>query len=114
MNRRGRVLLSLGASALIVGVAACERRGSDWIVPSPPAEGKGTPVHISGVVRRYEVEGGFFAIRGADSITYNPTNLPAELQRDGQAVEADALRRDDVLSIQQIGPVVDLVKIRAR
>jgi len=61
-----------------------------------------------------ELEGGFFAIRGDDSVTYNPTNLPAEFQQDGLAVEADARRRDDMAGIHQVGPLIQLERIRRR
>ena len=61
-----------------------------------------------------KLEGGYFAIRGEDGVSYDPTNLPAEFQKDGLKVEAEARRRDDMMGIHQGGPIVQLVRIRAR
>jgi hypothetical protein len=99
--------------ALLV-VAACGPREGDWVSPTPAADQVGQLIHITGIVRHFELEGGFYAIRGDDSVTYNPTNLPAEFRQDGLAVEADARRRDDMASIQQVGPLVQLERIRRR
>jgi hypothetical protein len=95
-------------------IAACGPHEADWVSPTPAAEPIGPQIHITGVVRHFELEGGFYAIRGDDSVTYNPTNLPAEFRQDGLAVEADARRRDDMASIQQVGPLVQLERIRRR
>jgi hypothetical protein len=95
-------------------LAACGSREAEWVSPTPAAESVGPRIHITGIVRRFELEGGFFAIRGDDSVTYNPTNLPAEFQQDGLAVEADARRRDDMAGIHQVGPLVQLERIRRR
>jgi hypothetical protein len=95
-------------------LAACGPRETDWVSPTPAAEPIGARIHITGIVRQFELEGGFYAIRGDDSVTYNPTNLPAEFRQDGLAVEADARRRDDMVSIQQVGPLVQLERIRRR
>jgi hypothetical protein len=107
------------AIVLLVGVAACANRvaGHDeagWVTPTPAAEEGGTAVRITGVVRHLELEGGFYAIRGDDGVTYDPTNLPPAFQKDGLRVEADARRRDDLMGIHQAGPIVQLVRIRAR
>src|SRR5512139_421225 len=75
---------ALHALVLAVGLAAgCSRSSNDWVTPTPAAEPGGTPVHIVGVVRHREVEGGFFAIEGEDGTMYDPTNLPAAFQKDG-------------------------------
>jgi len=107
------------AFALLMVVAACGNgaAGGDeaaWVTPSPAAEEGGTDLRITGVVSRLELEGGFFAIRGDDGVTYDPTNLPPEFQKDGLKVEAEARRRDDMMGIHQVGPIVQLVRIRAR
>ena len=62
-----------------------------------------TKIHITGVVRRSELEGGFYAIRGNEGVTYDPTNLPPEFAEDGLQVEAEARRRDDMAGIHQVG-----------
>ena len=107
------------AIVLLMGVAACANgaAGHDeagWVTPSPAAEEAGTEVRITGVVKHLELEGGFYAIRGDDGVTYDPTNLPPEFQKDGLKVEAEARRRDDMMGIHQAGPIVELVRIRAR
>ncbi len=101
----------LGLLLVLIG---CGGGQTDWVTPTPAAENQGQQVHIIGVVRHLELEGGFYAIRGADSVTYDPRNLPSEFQKDGLSVEADARRRDDVMGIHQVGVIVDLERIRAR
>jgi hypothetical protein len=109
-----RTAYSVGWSALLVALAACGGGRSDWVAPTPPAQKAGQPIHIIGVVRYYELEGGFYAIRGNDEVTYNPTNLPPEFRKDGLSVEAEARRRRDAVGIHQVGPIVDLERIRRR
>jgi hypothetical protein len=98
----------------LLTLTACGPREAEWVAPTPAAEPVGPQIHITGVVRHMELEGGFFAIRGDDSVTYNPTNLPAEFQKDGLAVEADARHRNDMAGIHQVGPLVQLERIRLR
>ena len=107
------------ALALLVALAGCgssagDRDEAGWVSPTPAAEAGGTDVKLTGVVRHVELEGGFYAIRGDDGVTYDPTNLPPEFQKDGLKVEAEARRRDDMMGIHQAGPIVQLVRIRAR
>ena len=107
------------ATVVLMGVAACAKgaNGHDeagWVTPSPSAEEVGTEVRITGVVTHIGLEGGFYAIRGDDGVTSDPTNLPPAFQRDGLEVEAEALRRDDLMGVHQAGPIVQLVRIRAR
>jgi hypothetical protein len=112
MQRGERIARGLLTGALLLTLGACGGGGADWVVPSPPAEQTGEQVRISGVVRRSELEGGLFVIRGSDSVTYEPTNLPPEFRKAGLAVEAVARRRDDLAGIHQVGPIVDLERIR--
>ncbi len=107
------------AIGLLMAVPACANGagGHDeagWVTPTPAAEEVGTEVRITGVVKHVELEGGFYAIRGDDGVTYDPTNLPPAFQRDGLRVETEARRRDDMMGIHQAGPIVELVRIRAR
>jgi hypothetical protein len=94
-------------------LAACGQADNEWITPTPPARATGTPITITGVVRRFPLEGGFYAIRGDDSVTYDPTNLPANFQQDGLAIEAVVRPRKDVMTTRQVGTVVDVERIRA-
>ena len=103
--------------AILLVLAACNSGGgssADWVVPTPPAEGKGEQTHISGVVKFHEVEGGFYAIQGADGVTYDPTNLPEDFRQEGLAVEVEARKRTDMLSVRQVGTIVDIERIRKR
>ena len=95
-------------------LAACGRSDGDWVTPAPPAATAGTTMTITGTVRHFDLEGGFYAIRGDDSVTYDPTNLPAEFRRDGLAVEAVVRIQKNVLSIRQVGTIVDVERIRRR
>lgn len=111
-NKRSGLQGAWGISMVIL--AACGGGQKDWVTPTQAAEQSGQAIHIVGVVRHLEMERGFYAIRGPDSVTYDPRNLPSEFQKDGLSVEADARRRDDVMGIHQIGVIVDLERIRAR
>ena len=107
----------LGGDPAVLRRAAGRPRAPDeaeWVTPSPAAEAGGTDIRITGTVSHVELEGGYYAIRGDDGVTYDPTNLPPEFQKDGLEVEAEARRRDDMMGIHQGGPIVQLVRIRAR
>jgi hypothetical protein len=95
-------------------LAACGQGTNDWVTPTPPADPTGSGRTITGTVRHFELEGGFYAIRGDDSVTYDPTNLPAEFQKDGLAVEAVVRPKTNAMSIRQVGTIVDIERIRAR
>ena len=106
--------------ALLLACAACNSNGARaggeaaWVTPTPAAEPGGTTVHVTGIISHVDLEGGFFAIKGDDGTTYDPTNLPGEFQKDGLAVEAEVRRQDDMAGIHQAGPIVEIVRIRAR
>jgi hypothetical protein len=102
-------------ATLFLAVAACSSgSGSDWVTPTPAAGTKGTAIHITGVVHHVDVEGGFYAIRGDDGATYDPTNLPPEFQKEGLSVEAEARRRHDMMGTHMTGSIVELARIRKR
>ena len=97
----------------LLALSACGGGGQgDWVVPTPAAEDVGARIRIVGIVRHYGLEGGFYAIRGSDSVTYDPTNLPPGFWQDGLPVEADVRRRDDLMGTHQVGPLVQLERIR--
>ena len=74
-------MLTLGVLVLLP--VACGGGTGDWVVPTPAAEKVGQRIRITGVIRYNELEGGFFAIRGSDDVTYDPTNLPERSARTG-------------------------------
>ncbi len=78
-------------------------------------------VLINGVIRRAGVvdymnlEGGLWAIRGEDGVTYEPLGgLGNAFRRSGLRVEFEGRVREDVGSIHMVGPIVEILTIRAR
>jgi hypothetical protein len=69
---------------------------------------------ITGRVEYVDVEGGVFAIVDTDGTRYNPLNLPDSFKVDKMAIEAEARRRDDMVSPAMVGPIIELMRIRAR
>ena len=68
----------------------------------------------TGSVRFLSFEGGFFAIRGDDGVTYDPTNLPSGFERDNLRVRFEARILRDRGGIHQVGPIVDVMSIAER
>jgi heat shock protein HslJ len=104
------------AATLTLFLAACASGGAGR-EPNPweelgHGEESGPVFHLGGTVRHVELEGGLFVIDAADGTRYVPTNLPADYQLDGLALEAEARRRDDMASIAMVAPLVELVRIR--
>ncbi len=96
----------------ILTMAACG--GS--ITPTSPTGTvvvTGDVVRGTGTVQFLRVEGGFFAIRGDDGVTYDPTNLPTGFQRDGLGVRFEARIRRDLSGTHVVGPIVDVISITA-
>jgi hypothetical protein len=77
-------------------------------------DGDGNQMEIRGVVRYYELEGGFYGIRSEEGETYNPINLPAEFRQDGLPVWASVRLRNDMMGIHQAGALVEIIEIRKR
>jgi heat shock protein HslJ len=69
-------------------------------------------ITLSGTVTHLEIEGGVWVIHSKDT-NYNPTNLPDRFREEGLAVEVEARRRDDMVSISMVGPMIELLRIRA-
>ena len=115
-----RKSLSLCGSALatlfsVMSLSSCAgSRASGWVVPQPPPSATRQKLHVIGTVQYVDLEGGLFVIRDAQGVQYNPTNLPQAFRRDGMLVEAEAQRRDDIASIGMVGPIIELLRIRAR
>ena|SRR5881394_3454734 len=114
MLRNRRDVFGAVRSALLLGLAACGGSEANWVVPTSAEERVGTPIHITGKVQFYGIEGGFYAIRGDDEVTYDPTNLPTAFRKDGLAVEADARLLEGVGNSHMAGPIVELERIRTR
>lgn len=89
------------------GAATPERTPADTVAAAIPD----SVVTITGVVRHFDLEGGFFAIRGDDGVTYDPSNLAEEFRRDGLRVRARVRLRPDMGGIHMVGPIVDVIEI---
>ena len=88
--------------------------GGGWVQVKPEAEGQGEDLTLRGTVRHLDLEGGVYVIEDAGGTKYNPMNLPDRFRVDGKAVEAEGRRRDDVMSVSMVGPMVELLRIRER
>jgi hypothetical protein len=117
MNERSHTVVAVAAVAaviLLAGLTACQSQKEGWVVPERPAEATGQQIHVTGVIRHLDLEGGVYTIQADDGTTYNPMNLPPEFQKEGLAVEVEARRRDDMAGIHQVGPLIELERIRSR
>ena len=72
-------------------------------------------IQITGTVRYFPLEGGFWAVRGDDGVTYDPMNgLATEYQRENLRVTLIAKVRTDMGGIHMVGPIVEVLSIRTR
>lgn len=72
-------------------------------------------IHVTGTVRYFPLEGGFWAVRGDDGTTYDPMNgLAPAYQRDNMRVSMVARVRNDMGGIHMVGPIVEVLSIQAR
>lgn len=110
----GRVLLSLAAALSgVVLVAGCGSSG-DGITPPPSGRVIVVNGNVSGTgtVKYFGFEGGFFAIRGDDQVTYDPLDgLPASVRRDGLRVRFAGRIRNDLMGFHMAGPIVELTSV---
>ena len=93
------------AAILVVLVAAC---GSPAAPDVPPGA-----VRIVGTVHFVSLEGGFWAVRGDDGVTYDPMNgLPAAFQRENLRVAMVVKIRTDMGGVHMVGPIVEIISIQ--
>lgn len=104
---------SMLAAALIL-VSCASGGNSGWVELRPPAAGSGSIIQIKGTVHHLDLEGGLYVIRDAEGTTFNPTNLPEAYRVEGKAIEAEVQRKEDLISIGMVGPIVELLRIRER
>ena len=67
--------------------------------------------NVTATVSYITVEGGFFALRGDDGVTYDPTRLDPAFAHDGLRVRARLQVRNDLAGIHMVGPIVDVLEI---
>lgn len=78
-----------------------------------PACAPNRGVHFTGTVHRFTIEGGFWAIKGDDGVTYDPIGgLSTEFQQEGLRVKVEATVRPDVVSTHMAGTMVDVRRIQ--
>ena len=98
-----------GAALIAVSMfcAAC----SSPTAPQVPAGA----IQVNGTVRYLTLEGGFWAVRGDDGVTYDPMNgLAPQYQRENLRVTLVAKVRSDLGGIHMVGPIVEVLSIQAR
>jgi hypothetical protein len=79
---------------------------------SPAAPEDPNVVRVNGTVRFMTFEGGFWAVRGDDNITYDPiSGLPPAFQVEGLRVRLEAKRRHDAVNLHMAGPIVEIMTI---
>ncbi len=86
--------------------------GDTSVMHAPDTAAADSIVTITGVVRHFDLEGGFYAIRGDDGVTYDPSNLADDFRQDGLRVRARARLRPDMGGIHMVGPIVDIIDIQ--
>lgn len=89
--------------SLILIISACSELGFN-----DEAE-----IHIKGTVTYMELEGGFWVIQDEEH-TYDPLNLPDEFKKQDLKVSVAANIEEDMVSIHQVGPIIDIVSIKKR
>jgi hypothetical protein len=102
MIRRAAWLVAVIAAVAIAGSCAS---------PASPVDPVGT-IHVVGTVQHFTLEGGFWAVRGDDGVTYDPLGgLPFAFRREGFRVVMVARVRDDLGGIHMAGPIVEILEI---
>jgi len=72
----------------------------------------GRIVRDNGTVVYIELEGGFYGIITEQDKQYNPINLPEAFKQDSLSVYFEGRIREDIVSIQQWGTIIELSSIR--
>jgi hypothetical protein len=102
------------ASRFIAIVAAVLLTASCASSTAPTQAVPAGAIRVTGSVSHYSIEGGFWAVRGDDGVTYDPMNgLSSEFQREGLRVELVAKVRHDLAGFHMAGPIVEIISIRA-
>ena len=93
--------------AMLIVSAACSS-------PTAPEVPSGA-IQVTGTVRYFPLEGGFWAVQGDDGVTYDPINgLAPAFQRENMRVTLVAKVRNDMGGIHMVGPIVEVISIQER
>jgi hypothetical protein len=102
MKRLGLIVL------LLVAASSSGCALTDLLNPCPDDQ-----VCVNGRVQYFQGEGGFWAIRGDDDVTYDPVDgVPADFRQANLRVHLRACVRSDVGSFHMAGPMVEIIDIR--
>jgi hypothetical protein len=72
-------------------------------------------IRVNGTVQYFNLEGGFWGVRGDDGVTYDPiTGLSPAFQRENLRVTMVAKIRTDMGGIHMVGPLVEILSIEPR
>ena len=100
---------SIVGVAILAATAACDRQEPF----APLAACIDGDICVRGTATHFTFEGGFWAVRGDDGVTYDPIGgLPTDVRRSGQRVYMVAKLRDDLGSFHMAGPTVELVSVQ--
>lgn len=95
---------------LALALALCGACSSPTAPDVPPGA-----VRIDGTVQYFNLEGGFWAVRGEDGVTYDPiAGLAPAFQRENLRVTLIARIRTDMGGIHMVGPLVEVLSIQTR
>jgi hypothetical protein len=98
------VRLALACVLLLLSLSC----GDSPFKPTDPNNLVGT-----GTVQFLTLEGGFWAIKADDGVTYEPRpTLTPEFQRNGLRVRFEAKILGDAGGIHMVGPIVEVIQIR--
>jgi hypothetical protein len=93
------------AAAMLAATLSCSRLALE------PSCDEADVCQVSARVSWLSIEGGFWALRGDDDVTYEPLNLPADFQQDGLRVRTTLRMRGDMGTYRMVGPVVEVLSI---
>ncbi len=79
---------------------------------SPAAPETPGTVRVTGTVHFFTIEGGFWAVRSDDGVTYDPMNrLPPDFQHENLRVSMIVKIRTDMAGTHMVGPIVEIIEI---
>jgi hypothetical protein len=114
-----RLLLVSGLAASVVAaivLVACAPKSTGssggGAADSSRGAAQRSDVDVTGTVRHFDLEGGFWAIRGDDSVTYDPRNsVPDSFRQEGLRVRLKARKLEGVMGTHQVGPIVEVLSL---
>ncbi|MDP2039341.1 MAG: hypothetical protein Q8L04_18340 [Ignavibacteria bacterium] len=65
----------------------------------------------TGIVKRIELEGGFWGIVSDDNQNFDPLNLPQSYQVDGKRIKFSYKERNDLASFHMWGTIIEIIEI---